>query len=99
VAGVNVTLAVYGDCAPDYVPFKLTDSNSRVQVDLLSHKPGAVAVVAAVNSINGIIIISEPAHVIFFEEHGYADRREREYFGDRGDGDSHWRQHVEEEPQ
>lgn len=31
VAGVNVTLAVYGDCAPDYVPFKLTDSNGRVR--------------------------------------------------------------------
>lgn len=89
VAGAAVSFAVYGDCDPEYAPSKHTDGFGKAQVKVSSHKSGVVAVVAAVNSAaTGSVITTEPVHIVFYDEHSHADRREQEYFGGGYEEDS-----------
>lgn len=81
VPSVNVGFAVFGDCSPEYdTKSALTNAAGSVSVKVSSHKPCAVAVVAAVSTSSGVVF-SAPSHVIYFEEHEDLDRRERDYYG------------------
>lgn len=84
VPGVNISFAVYGDCAPEYSRPELTGVSGKTTVTIASREPGAVAVVAATQGPAGTVF-SHPSHVVFFEEHSYVDRREHEYYGGRQD--------------
>lgn len=80
VAGVNVSVAVSGDCNPEYTSTVLTGADGKASVLIRGFEPGAVAVVAAAQGNDGIII-SAPTHVIFFDDHKYLEEREQDYYG------------------
>lgn len=98
VGGANVFFSAYGDCTPEYAQYEssaTTDAFGIAHVTLKSNTPCAVAVCAAVHIGNGSVVTTEPAHIIFFDEHSYAERREQEYFG--GDDRRRYSSGYEEE--
>jgi hypothetical protein len=82
VVNASVSFATFGDCKPvlDTV-VRNTNAAGTAGVTLKSHQPGAVAVVAAAANEQGVAVLSQPAHVIFYEEHHYVEEREPKYYG------------------
>lgn len=96
VPGVNVSFALFGDCSPDYTSTALTDSTGKARVSVDSKTPGALVVLAAANGPAGIVT-SNAAHVFFFEDHGYLDKREREFYGHDHDDRPHGGFHYDDD--
>jgi hypothetical protein len=86
VSGAKLVFSVFGDCKPTSdMAAKTTNANGVASVTLSSDEPGAVSVVAAGVGATGAPVLSSAAHIIYFEHRGYADEREREYFGEGRD--------------
>jgi len=88
VANATVAFAAYGDCVPTTKQVSaVTDKSGIAIITMLSSEPGAVSVVAATVNTQGVPVLSQPAHVFFFNERHHADERERKYFGEGYDGE------------
>lgn len=86
VSGAKVVFSVAGDCKPSTdATVKTTDANGIATIMLYSNEKGVASVVAAGVDATGAPVLSSAAHVIFFEHKGYAEEREREYFGEGRD--------------
>jgi hypothetical protein len=84
VFNASVSFATFGDCKPTLDSLvRHTDAEGVARVILKSHQPGAVAVVAAAVNDQGLAVLSQPSHVIFYEEHRYVEEREPAYYGGR----------------
>lgn len=82
VANASVTFAAFGDCEPIAdTAVKTTNAEGLYSGVWSSSKPGAVAVVAASVNAQGVVVLSDPSHIIFFEDHGYVEDREPKYYG------------------
>jgi len=90
VVNATVAFAAYGDCVPttQQVSAVTADASGIATITMLSHEPGAVSVVAATVNTQGAPVLSQPSHIFFFNERHHADEREREYFGDKYDGEN-----------
>jgi hypothetical protein len=68
VSGANVAFSVFGDCHPAGEKIvKTTAANGIASITVESHVPGVDSIVAAVD-VNGAPVLSDPAHVHYFEE-------------------------------
>lgn len=93
VSGAQVVLATYGDCEPRINQGNATTTAAgEATCTFMSTEPGAVSVVAATVNTQGLPVVSNPSHIIFFEEHHDIEEREDDYYkrGDEYHGDDYY---------
>lgn len=82
--GVNVVISAFGDAKPqlEHLEQAATTTNAQGQASmyLTGQQPGAVAVVAATVTANGISLQSNPSHAFFAEDSSYLEHMERDYY-------------------
>lgn len=81
VPGLLVTFLAYGDCKPSLEHSSATtNAQGQATMYISAREPGAVAVVAAAVTTNGVALQSNAAHIIFYDHEEYAEHRGREYY-------------------
>lgn len=84
VAGAVVTFSVYDDAHNHGAHHSVvgqsvtTDAHGRARVDIPSHHPDAVTVVASVRDPSGTTVVSHPAHIVWTDDSSYEREGEEE---------------------
>lgn len=81
VVNAAVSFSSFGDCQPiQSTGVGTTDAAGLLSLTLTSSEPGALAVVAAAVNAEGVAVLSDASHVIFFDTRRYVEDREPEYY-------------------